>query len=437
MRSLLPAAWLAALTLAAPTLASSQTPSTPLTADEAVREALARNLDLEAARLTIEVARGRRLQAGRLSNPELELAYTDDFAFAAEGERTSSISFSQRFPITARLAREREVAGKEVEIAEAEVREFVRELVAEVQGAFYRVRALDERLLVNRELVASVRRVEETTRARLRAAEASSAEVSLLRIETLQLEQEAQRLRRERETAMAALRRLLGRGSGEDLVLTGELDPGPRATRMDLPPAALDGSLRPDLQAARKLVERAEADRLLARSEILEDWTIGLGYDRERAVFDAPIGVEQDSFLGLDLTIPIPLWNRKQGRIAAAAAALRRSRRARDALARRIREELEAVQARVRSLRATVEVQETQILPEAIRARDLFERGYRQGLVGLAETLQAQRQYNEVRALHLELLGELRQAAIELEAAAATNPLLQKPDSASGPGGTP
>ena len=437
MRSLLPAAWLAALTLAAPALASSQTPPTALTADEAVREALARNLDLQAARLSIEIARGRRLQAGRLSNPELELAYGDDFAFGAEGERTSSVSFSQRFPITARLAREREVAGKEVEIAEAEVRDFVRKLVAEVESAFYTARALDERLLVNRELVVSVRRVEEATRARLRAAEASPAEVGLLRIESLQLEQEAQRLHRERETAMAALRRLLGRGSGEALVLGGELAPGPLATRMALPPAALDGSFRPDLQVARKLVERAEADRSLAQSEVLEDWRIGIGYDRERAVFDAPVGVERDSFLGLDLTIPIPLWNRKQGRIAAAGAALRRSRRARDALARRIGEELEAALARLRSLRASVEVQETKVLPEATRSRDLFERGYRQGLVGVAEILQAQRQYNEARALHLELLGELRQAVIELEAAAGTSPLLQEADTPRSFGGTP
>ena len=72
--------------------------------------------------------------------------------------------------------------------------------------------------------------------------------------------------------------------------------------------------------------------------------------------------------------------------------------------------------------------------PEASRARDLFDRGYRQGLVGIAELLQAQRQYNESRALYLELLGELRLAAIELEAATATSPHLAE---FQGQGATP
>ena len=97
------------------------------------------------------------LQAGRLENPELELSYADDFAFNAEGERSGSVEFSQSFPVTARLAREKDVAGKDVAIAEAEIRDFVRNLVAEVQSAFYSVRSLDEQLGVTHELVASVR----------------------------------------------------------------------------------------------------------------------------------------------------------------------------------------------------------------------------------------------------------------------------------------
>ncbi|MCZ7618964.1 MAG: TolC family protein [Myxococcota bacterium] len=114
-----------------------------------MREALGANRDLQAARLAIDVARGQRLQAGRLENPELELGYVDDFAFADEGERAASAGFAQRFPVTARLARERDVAGQDVEIAEAEVRNFVRTLIADVEGVFYTVRALDERRATN------------------------------------------------------------------------------------------------------------------------------------------------------------------------------------------------------------------------------------------------------------------------------------------------
>ena len=52
-----------------------------ITSDQAVREALAANVDLAAARFAIDVARGELLQAGRLDNPELRASLADDFAF--------------------------------------------------------------------------------------------------------------------------------------------------------------------------------------------------------------------------------------------------------------------------------------------------------------------------------------------------------------------
>lgn len=430
MRPILCVAVAATLTFGAPAPARPQTPSDPLTADEAVREALAANRDLQAARLAIDVAQGELLQAGRLDNPELELGYADDFAFKSEGERVGSAGFAQLFPVTARLAREKDVARKDVEIAQAEVLDFVRTLVADVQGAFYAVRALDERLAVNRELIESVRRVEETTARRLEAAEASPAEVSLLRIERLRLVQDAQRLVREREVAFASLVRLLGRTGPGELVPVGDLDPG------TLPPPDPTGRIpdRPDLEAAQREVERADADVALSRSEIWEDWKLGLGYERERQVFDAPIGIKQDSFLSLGVTVPLPLWNRQQGRIAAAEAERRRSRRSREALVLRVEEEIRAAEAQVRTLRSSVDAYAQEILPEATRAQELYERGYRQGLVGIAELLQAQRQYNESRALYLELLADLRQAVIGLEAATASSTHL---NASLQPGGMP
>ena len=63
-----------------------------LSADEAVREALAANRDLQAARFSIDVARGGLLQAGRLDNPELELGYAatrSGGCYSTDGLRTS------------------------------------------------------------------------------------------------------------------------------------------------------------------------------------------------------------------------------------------------------------------------------------------------------------------------------------------------------------
>lgn len=427
MRPIHRAAVLAVLTFVVSNPATSQTSSHSLTADDAVREALAANRDLQAAALSIEVAKGGLLQAGRLANPALDLSFADDFAFGGEGERSGSVSFSQSFPITARLAREKDVAGRDVAIAEAEVRDFIRNLVADVQSAFYSVRSMNEQLEVTRELVASIRAVENATARRVEAAEASPAEVGLLRIERLRLEQDAQRFIRQRGVAGATLARLLGREGLDGMTPVGDLDPGPLAT---LPAGSLD--VRPDLQAAGRAIERADADRALSRAEIWEDWTVGLGYERERQVFDSPIDIKQDSFLALGISVPLPLWNRQQGRIAAAEAELRRSRRSREALVLRIGEELRSAEVRFATLRSSVDAYAEEILPEATRTQSLFERGFRQGLVGIAELLQAQRQYNESKAFYFELLGDLRQAAIDLESARGASPHLRNLPSSGG-----
>ncbi len=427
MRSRYRVALLAALTFAILDPAKSQTSSHPFTADETVQEALAANRDLQAARLSIEVARGGLLQAGRLENPELELTYADDFAFNAEGERTGSVGFSQSFPVTARLAREKDVASKDVAIAQAEILDFVRNLVAEVQSAFYSVRSLDEQLGVIRQLAASVREVEIATARRVEAAEASPAEVGLLRVERLRLEQDAQRLIRERGVASATLARLLGRDGLDGMTLVGDLDPGTMSMLQ-----TDTTRVRPDLEAASRGIERADADRALSRTEVWDDWTVGLAYERERQVFDDPIGIQRDSFLSLGISVPLPLWNRQQGRTAAAEAELRRSRRSREALVLRIEEEVRAAEVRFRTLRYSVDAYAEEILPETTRTQSLLDRGYRQGLVGIADLLQAQRQYNESKAFYFELLGDLRQAAIELEAASGASPHLK---SLSSPGG--
>ncbi len=397
-----------------------------LNADQAVREALAANRDLQAARAVIDIARGNLLHAGRLANPEFSAAAADDFAFRSEGERELEISLAQAFPITARLARERDVARSDLQIAEAEVREFTRLLVADTLRAFYELVTLARQMKVNDELTAAVRDVEQATERRLRAAEVSPAELSLLRVERLGLEQEARRLAMERETTRAILARLMGRARGEPLRPFGELDPGSAVNLSQ--PELLDRARirRPDLTIARTEIERAESDRALAGAETWQDWMVELSYDTDRQVFDSPIGVRRDTLLRVGVTVPLPLWNRQQGRIAAAEAEIRRARRAFEARALRVSEEISTALARLNALRVGADEYAREVLPESARARQLLERGYQQGLVGIAELIQAQRQDNEARAFYLELLGDLRQASIDLEAAAASSPYIEE-----------
>jgi len=74
------------------------------TSESAVRHALANNVDLAAARLTVEEARGRLAKAGRLADPELESELKPD---VRGREGVLGFGLTQRFPLTARLRLEK------------------------------------------------------------------------------------------------------------------------------------------------------------------------------------------------------------------------------------------------------------------------------------------------------------------------------------------
>src|SRR4026208_58916 len=87
-----------------------------LTLESAPDYALRHNLTLAAARLRIDEARGRLSQAGRFSNPEVELELNRNIR-APEG--AVGVTLMQKFPLTARLRLEKAVTRAELAAAEA------------------------------------------------------------------------------------------------------------------------------------------------------------------------------------------------------------------------------------------------------------------------------------------------------------------------------
>lgn len=425
--------WLGLAALLGPaTLATADTagrtgpesPNAVLGAESAVREALAASPELRSVRQAIEVARGRLMQAGRPDNPRLSISASDDFAFAGDGERSQAVSLDQRYPIRGRLTRARGVARGDLRISEAEAADFARRLIAETLGAFHALLQLDRQLDIQADRAEAVHVVERVAERRLRRGEGSPSDVGLLRVERLRLEELHRRLEAERAGVAARLTRLLGRSPGGPLRISGDLDPGALASVDEAQLLASAEARRPDLTAAWLGVERALADVALARSEVWEDWTFGVSFDRDRQVFGNPIGIKRDSFLGVGVRVPLPVWDRRRGRIAAAQAQVRVARRAAQGLKLRLEEEVRNATARLEALKVGALAYRREVLPESDRTRRTVEHGYADGLVKILSLLEAQRQDGASRSEYAALLGDLRQAAIDLESAAASSPYL-------------
>jgi cobalt-zinc-cadmium efflux system outer membrane protein len=385
------------------------------------------NPDISAARAAVEAARGRLVQAGLWENPELTLAGRSDFAFRNEGERNVGVDIAQRFPVAGRLARQRDVARVDVAIALAEVRDAERTLIGEAQQAVYALLSLDAALASRDKVLRIAGELARTASRRLEAAEVSEADVNLLEIERARFEQEQRLLQLERGAAAVRLNRLLNRPTDDPVEITGAIEKPAFATMADR--VATAAQRRPDLQRLRLESDRASAEARLARAETWEDWTIGAGFESERLVFRGepasdPIGVKKDEFLGLSLSVPLPLWNRNQGRIGEARASERRAEALLASALRRAEAEVETAALRTQELTRVAHEYEASILPRSRRTVELLERGYAQGLVPITTLVQAEQQLAEAELARARTLGELRSAEVELETATAASPLL-------------
>lgn len=394
-----------------------------LQVEDAIREALEANRDLRTAYFAIEQARGRLVQAGLWPNPALDLSGSNDFAFLNEGEYASSSGFEQRFPVAGRIGRAKDVARVDVALALAEVGDATRRLIGEVQSVFYDLLVLNAQIAERDRLVDIARRLVDVSEARVKLAEVSALDVNTARVELQRLELERSLLVAQQRARSAELNRLLGRAPEAPVTVSGEITPPAPPPQATLRSEAL--RRRPDLQQASLQADRARAERALARADRWEDWTVGFSYIRDRLVVDGAPPQRADQLLGLRLTVPLPLLNRNQGRIAEASSLEAQARSRASALELTVLAEIEAASRRLEEIRQVVEGYRTRLIPLTDRNVALAQDAYRGGLTSVTQVVQVQRQQSEIRTGYLDVLGQYRRASIDLEVASAASPHLE------------
>lgn len=387
-----------------------------LTPDSATIIALEQNRDLVAARFAIRQAEGRLKQAGLWPNPEFDLGRNTDAPFASEGEYAFSTGFKQRFPITGRLGKARAVARVDVAQAVAEVRNQERLLAGDALGLSRDLLVTQEKLKANQELQSTIQKLIEVSEKRLQVAEVSPADLNLAKLELQKLTLAQAALLNQQEMATTALNHLLGREPKSPLQMSGvasaEFDTNAvaEASRQSL-------ARRPDRQLAALGIDRAGAEIKLAKAEKWEDWTVGFDYSRDVGKFDAPIGNKTDDFIGLSVSIPLPLWNRNQGRITEARATQQRAEAELKALELRIATEVQTDENQMRRWLGILRQYREESIKLAEENIALLQKGYADGLVNITAVIQAQQQLTELRQNYLEALGEFIRAKTEWEIA--------------------
>ena len=374
--------------------------------DQAVVQALGHNVDLEAARLTVAEARGRLIQAGRLSNPEVEAAIRPH---VNGRERLGEFGITQRFPLTARLRLAKDVSKFGLAAAEAEVANAERLLAGDVRTAVTQALVLAARMNLRRRQQSNSVELAEFARRTAVAGEGPGIDVLQLDLETGQHAVRLKGLEAEANVFQARLRPLLGMAEEEGLSFSGSLEE-PRT----LPPAPeVLKRRRPDQAAAAARSSAAQEAARLAHTGKWEDVGLGLFSEIDRNE-DGPFGLQTDHRVEIRLSVPLPLWNRNRGRIDEASANAQRVAMEAEALDRRVRAEIASADSEMRGAFVALRGITDTLLPKALAIEDRITRARAEGQASFTDLLRARERRLELESARIDALAGYHLAATRL-----------------------
>jgi len=363
------------------------------------------NPELAAARFHIDEAVGLASQTGRLSNPTFDTGINHNVQSAEGG---IELGFSQKFPLTNRLALEKEIGAAQIKAAEAEVRNAERLLVAEARQEFVKALSIRERktlLKKQKQLASELAKFISDASER---GEISSLDAAQARLAALRLTTEERRLETEETASLGKLRPIVGLAPGIAVVLSGNAPP------IRLPAAA--GFTRPDLSAAKIKLGAANTGIALEQARRRDDLEASVFAAGER-IEDAPDGLENEGIIGFKISIPLPFWNDNQGNIDAATARRNRQEQEIKALTRDINHEAQIAMTEMRQWAELITELDSTLLPLAKEQTDLLENAYLQGQGDLQSVLISRESSLELLASKIDATREFQLALIRHQAA--------------------
>lgn len=398
-----------AITLAA--ILAMQAPGTafaePITLTEALARAAASSPAVAAAEADVAAAMGRARQAGLRPNPELGLEvenFSGTGAFSGIDEAETTLSIGQRFELGGKRSARERAAQAEVDAARLRLAVVRADLRQQVGDAFAEAYADSRRIELARDQFVRAENLQTIATELVDAGREPPLRSLRARTATLEAVGRVRAAEAEYAEAQRALAALWG--GDENL-------PEPTAlTPLAAPEALADPTMSLDVRLAE--AEVASSVAVVARERTLSrpDVTVSVGARQFRGTDDAALVV--------GASMPIGLFDRNQGGIAAAnAERVGAEARRNAALAAAVRRTRDA-QAALRTTEAQLAFLETRAEPEALEAVRIAREGFAAGRFTLLDVLDAEEALNTVQANMITAEMERAQAVAALVRATET-----------------
>jgi outer membrane protein, heavy metal efflux system len=314
-----------------------------------------------------------------------------------------TVALSQTLEWPGRRARKQEAARFGIESAQKLVTNEELSVIARLRELFYRLLADEQFVKVARENLDTAKQLLDLVEKRVRLGESRHLELLKAQVEFYSLEREHEKAR----TTLTGDRQVLNQFLLENL--PADYSISDRFTAMDeaIPltrwrEAAL--AAHPLLAAQNAALRQAESSLSAERQAWVPDVTVKVFHNRDLDL----------SASGGGISIPLPLWNRKGGEVAKAAAAKSQARYELALTRQELETKLAAQYSLYETARRQVKSFQKHIIPQAGESLRLAQFSYQHGELGLLEVLDARRVYRTTEQDYYKALLEYWLARVEL-----------------------
>ncbi len=374
-----------------------------LTAGVALRRAVETSPELQAALARVRQAQAAAELAGLLPNPILDLV----FRLPEDGGRLDvEAGLAADFLAVLQRPGRSRVAARRMEAEAAAALSTALDVVAEVQGRYADVQALEELVPLLDARLFVLDRLREVAQARLDLGEGTRQDVTTLDAERLELSVEAAQVRRELRLARLALARRIGEPSGAAAWQLDGWQP-PRTV-----PAEEQAWIEVALRARPELLALQWEIRARREEAALAGWTAADG-----AAVSVEAERDDEWSIGPGVAVPVPLFDTGRAR-AGRARALESEARHRLTESRcKVVEEVRTALVELAGAQSSLERVALELVPLQERRRAELEEAYRLGHVDVTALLLADQALQESQARRVGLEREVSGAQVRLERA--------------------
>lgn len=378
-------------------------PDGEITLKELEQMALAGNPAVAQAEARVRALRGKWVQAGLPPNPSAGYLASEIGDSGRAGQQGGYVG--QEFITGGKLRLNRAVVSQEIQQAEQQFAGMQLRVQTDVRKAYYSALVAQRRADLAAELANVSGEAVKASQELLQAEEIPQAGLLQTQVE----QQNAAILALAAQNEQQAAWRRLSAVVGADLSvqrLSGDVGQLPELLNWDDQLVRVT-TTSPEVSAAMAELARAQSALQRARVEPIPDINTQFMVQFDNAT--------EDTIAGVQMGIPLPIWNRNQGGIRQAEAEITQARRNADRVELNLKQRLAAAFQEYSTARSQAETYSTQILPKAKETFDLVQRGYRLGELGYLDLLNAQRTYSQTNLAYLDALGALWRSWAEIE----------------------